>query len=417
MLYEITRPNIWFFKTVPETSENGVARLRLLPGQWVPDPNSPGNFVIGNIEYNTKSDLKPRQVHPIGTIFASKFIEVQKNATGAEFYSAKKGTTQELICLTGGVTVDIKNAYEEYLKQAEAAEALAKLDRAAEKKKDKAAAGIPLIEKLLKANPLPTVAADNFYVDKDVWICLLFNLHQGYNTMLVGDSGTGKTELSILVANRLKKAVKVFDMAAKQDPIASLIGVHRFEDGKSIFDRADFTYAIEEEGIIVLDELPRAPMNTNNILFPLLDSRKELNMDVAAHGLRVIPVNPGCRFIATANEGYEYTGNNVLDRALKERFQILMVGYMPEGQEVNLLVNRTGVDKTLAEVIVKIGRQIRDMNKLEEVSSSVSIRHTLYASDLASGGMPVAKAMESAFLPMFHMEDDRKRIKDLLASR
>lgn len=415
-MYEITKPTIWFLKTVPEKSENGVARLRLLPGQWVPDPDSPGNFIPGNTELNTQSDLAPRQTNPIGTIFATRFLEILKNSEGRQYYNAKKSkNSQDLICITGGITTEIREAYDEYIKQAEAAEALAKLDRAAEKKIVEK--GVPLIERLLKEFPLPTIAKDNFYVDKEVWTCMLFNLYQGYNTMLQGDSGTGKTELAMLMGNRLRKAVKVFDMAAKQDPIASLIGVHRFEDGKSIFDRADFTYAIQDEGIVILDELPRAPMNTNNILFPLLDSRRELNMDIAAHGLRTIPVNPGCHFIATANEGYEYTGNNVLDRALKERFKIIMVEYMPEGQEVKLLVNRTGVIKEIAEVIVNVGRNIRDLNKSEDISASVSIRHTLYAADLASGGMPVARAMEASFLPMFNLEDDRKKVKDLLASK
>jgi nitric oxide reductase NorQ protein len=414
-MYEITKPEIWFFKTVNEKSENGVARLKLLPGQWVPDPASPGNFIPGNTELNTKSDLKPREVHPIGTIFASKFIEIQNSPSGNKFYNAKKDTSQQLICIASGVTVDIKNAYEEYLKQAEAAEVLAKLDKDA--KKANPTPGLSFLDKLLKENPIPTVENDNFYVEADVWASLLFNLHRGYNTMLVGDSGTGKTELSILMGMRLKKPTKVFDMAAKQDPIASLIGVHRFEDGKSVFDRADFTYALEGPNIIVLDELPRAPMNTNNILFPILDSRRELNMDVASHGLRTIKLHPECAFIATANEGYEYTGNNVLDRALKERFRPIMVSYMPEAQEVNLLVNRTTIDKNLAKVIVKVGRSIRDLNKGEDISSSVSIRHTLYAADLAAGGMAVAKAMEIAFLPMFIIEDDRKKVKDLLASR
>lgn len=400
-MYNIEKPTIWFFKTVSETSENGVPRLRMLPGQFVPVDG--GGYVKCLPELNTESEMGPRKAHPIGTVFASKAVAIKESIKGTPFYSTKG---QSLISLAGGVTADIQDAYEHYC--------LAVTEGIKVEKEE--ARPVSLIDKLLKQNPLPTVEKDSFYVDKEVWTCLLFNMHQGYNTMLVGDSGTGKTELSMIVGKCLGKPVKVFDMAAKQDPIASLVGVHRF-DGKSIFDRADFTYALEEDGIIVLDELPRAPMNTNNILFPVLDSRRELNMDVASHGLRSIKVNPNCRFIATANEGYEYTGNNVLDRALKERFQIIMVQYMPQAQEIKLLESRTCVDKSQAEVIVKIGNNIRDMHKKEDISNSISIRHTLYAADLAAAGMPIAKAMEASFLPMFVVADERKKIKDLLASR
>ncbi len=408
-MYDIEKPNIWFFNTVSEVSENGVPRLRMMPGQFVPSEDENGNvsYVPCDTSYNTESEMGPRKAHPIGTMFASKSVSIKSSARGTKFYSTKGAS---LISLAGGVSGDIVEAYESYKLAVEAGIKVVKEEPETKEK------GKSLIDRLLKENPVPTVDKNNFYVDKEVWACLLFNVHQGYNTMLVGDSGTGKTELSMMVGKCLKKNVKVFDMAAKQDPIASLVGVHRF-DGKSIFDRADFTYAIEEDGIVVLDELPRAPMNTNNILFPVLDSRRELNMDIASHGLRSIKVNSNCRFIATANEGYEYTGNNVLDRALKERFQIIMVNYMPQAQEIKLLQARTGVSAAFAEVIAKVSNSIRDMHKKEDISNGVSIRHSLYAADLAAAGMAIAKAMEASFLPLYTIDDERKKIKDLLASR
>jgi MoxR-like ATPase len=413
MSYEIRKPEIWFFHTVSEVSESGVPRLRLLPGQYIPDPSLPGAFIPGDENLNTQSNLKPRQVNPIGTIFATKFVELKTSSRGNHFLNVRQGSlAEDIISLSGGVTGDIKAAYAEYLKQVKGE----KEEPVPTPVATATPGAISAIDKLMVENPVPTVAKDGFYVDKDVWRQLLFNIHMGYNTMLVGDSGTGKTELALLMGKRLGKKVSVFDMAAKQDPIASLIGVHRF-DGKSVFDRADFTYALEEEGIVVLDELPRAPLNTNNILFPVLDSRRELNMDIASHGLRTIKVHEKCSFIATANEGFEYTGNTVLDRALKERFFPILINYMPESQEIALLTARTGVDKLYSAIIVKIARRIRDMRKAEEISSSVSIRHTLYAGALAQAGVHVNQAMEMAFLPMFTIDDEIKKIKDLLTSR
>jgi MoxR-like ATPases len=405
MSYDIKNPKIWFFKTVAERNEAGVPRLRILPHQYCPVD---GDFDKVDDSFNVQSQSKPREENPIGTIFAAKTLVKKVSKGGTEFYSTDG---QSLIVVDKAGTAEVKGAYRDYMAQSGGGSLEEEEELPAT-----AVAGKSLIDDLIKKFPKPTIHKNNFYVDADVWATLLINVERGYNTMLVGDSGCGKTELVLLLGEIQKRKVHKFDMAAKQDPIASLVGVHRF-DGKSIFDRADFTYAIEEENIVLLDELPRAPVNTNNILFPVLDSRRELTMDIAHTGARAVKVSEKCTFIATANEGFEYTGNNVLDRALKERFQIIPVEYMPNTQEVELLVGRTKVDKRMADVCVKTAQTIRTMARKDELSSSVSIRHTLYAADLASCGIPIAKAMEISFLPMFLGSEEKTKVKGILAAR
>jgi nitric oxide reductase NorQ protein len=408
MAYDIKNPEIWFFKTVTERNEAGVPRLRLLPGQYCPVD---GDFERVDDSLNVQAQSKPREMNPIGTIFATKALKKTKHSKGTEYYSAEGSG---LIVVDKAGTADIQGAYKEYLAQSGG---VAEEEETTPGAAKTTSPGRSLLDDLNRKYPKPTIAKDNFYVDPDVWGTLLLNDAKGYNTMLVGDSGCGKTELVLLLGRRQGRAVNKFDMAAKQDPIASLVGVHRFEDGKSVFDRADFTYAIEKEEICLLDELPRAPVNTNNILFPVLDSRRELSMDIAHHGARHIKVNDKCSFIATANEGFEYTGNNVLDRALKERFQVIPIEYMPNPQEMELLQGRHKVDKRMAEVIVKTAKTIRDMAKKDELSSSISIRHTLYAADLTASGVAVAKAMEISFLPMFVSPEEKTKVKGILAAR
>lgn len=404
--YNIKSPGVWFFKTTSEKNEAGIPRLRMLPHQYVPVD---GDYERISEELNVQAQSKPREENPIGTIFAAKTLVKKASSKGTEYYSTDGGA---LIVVDKAGTTEIKGAYKDYLAQSGGAA----LEEEEEEIGKVSTGGKSLIDELIKKFPKPTISKNNFFVDADVWATLLINVERGYNTMLVGDSGCGKTELVLLLGDIQKRKVHKFDMAAKQDPIASLVGVHRF-DGKSVFDRADFTYAIEEENIVLLDELPRAPVNTNNILFPVLDSRRELTLDIAHTGARAVKVNEKCSFIATANEGFEYTGNNVLDRALKERFQIIPIEYMPNAQEIELLVGRTKVDKRLADVCVKTAQTIRTMYRKEELSSSVSIRHTLYAADLTSCGVPVAKAMEISFLPMFLGSEEKTKVKGILAAR
>jgi nitric oxide reductase NorQ protein len=407
MSYEIKNPTMWFFTTIEETNEGGIPRMRALPGQYISDGK--GGFEQMDDKLNVQSDSRPRSENPIGTIFVSKVVTKTNSTGGTPYYSTGE---KNISAMARGVTSDVKDAYNKYLAEVGGTPLEEEPGTPATPKP----VGTALIDKLLDECPCPTVLADNFYVSRDVWAALLFNVHKGYNTMLVGESGTGKTELTQLLGRAMKKDVKIFDMGAKQDPIASLVGVHRF-DGKSVFDRADFTFAIESPGIVVLDELPRAPMNTNNILFPVLDSRRTLAMDIAAHELREIKVHSDCRFVATANEGFRYTGNNVLDQALKERFQIIIVEFMPAEEEVKLLYGRTGLDKSQGRIIVKIAKAIRDAAAKDDLTMGVSIRHTLYAADLASAGLSLPKALEQAFLPMFIREEERKIVKDILASR
>lgn len=408
MAYNINEPDMWFAKTVDERGADGVPRLKMLPGQKISVIETGKEVKWEDIDpsINVAVPHEPRRNNPIGTIFVVRTLTKTLTSKGVVFYAVPD---MKVYVLEKAGTADIQNAwkaYNEAMKSGEKAEVPTTPKVLKES----------LVDKIRKDHPVPTIDKDGFYVDPDIWMSLMINIFKGYNTMLTGSSGTGKTELTQFVGDTLKKKVNIFDMAAKQDPIASLIGVHRFDE-KSIFDRADFTFAIEEEGIVVLDELPRAPANTNNILFPLLDRRRELRMDIAAHGQRNIKVNDKCIFIATANEGFEYTGNNVLDRALKERFQIINIPFLTKENEAKLLMKRIGIGKTEAGVICKIAEMIRQAAAKDEVSVAVSTRHTLYAADLVEAGMTLPKAMELAFLPVFREEGEIKRVKDILISR
>ena len=88
-----------------------------------------------------------------------------------------------------------------------------------------------------------------------------------------------------------------------------------------MFEYAKFTQDIQKLGVILLDELSRAPVTTNNVLFPCLDSLRMLPVEMAGgEDLRSIQVHPDCVFVATANVGAEYTGSMSLDRTLVGRF-------------------------------------------------------------------------------------------------
>lgn len=251
--------------------------------------------------------------------------------------------------------------------------------------------------------PAPSLDECGFHVDPDVWFLLVRNVLRGENTLLTGPSGTGKTELIQHVAKVMDKNLSTQDMGTIFDAQSSLLGVHRIgKDGHSDFEFAPFVDHIQTGGIVLLDELNRSTLAANNILFPCLDRRRYLPIDVACGECgRTIPVHENTAFIATANIGAEYAGTQSIDRALLDRFFPIELDYLREEEEVNVLINRTGVEEKVASSIVKVANEVRKQAKEQELSNAISIRHNLQVASLVSDGFDVDKALMSTIMPLF----------------
>ena len=279
-----------------------------------------------------------------------------------------------------------------------------------------------LYEKLVtdKAMCAPTSDVDGFFIKQEDWSLLARNVQKHINTMILGPAGTGKTSVIKVLCDKLGLKLHIFDMGSMMDPISSLLGVHRLEAGGSIFDYAKFTQVIQEPCVILLDELSRAPQSAMNILFPCLDDRRSLSIEIACgKGIREIKIHPEVTFIATANVGAEYSGTNSMDRALVNRFFTLELGYIPAKEESAVLSKRTGITKEASDMIVKVAGNIRNLASKQEVSSSPSIRETLMVAELVADGWTLGQAMQMVYLPLYEgtkSEGERGTIYKTLSS-
>ena len=267
----------------------------------------------------------------------------------------------------------------------------------------KIASGTNIKRTIATHYPVPKREDCGFHIDADIWFLMVRNVLRGENTLLVGPTGSGKTEILTHLAKAMNKELFIQDMGTVQDAQSALLGVHRInKEGHSAFDYAPFVGHIKSGGIVLLDELNRSPLAANNILFPCLDKRRYLPIDIACdEGERTVPVADGTVFFATANLGSEYSGTQAIDRALLDRFFPIELDYPKIEDEIKVLMLRTGVDEKVATAIVKVSNEIRKQYKEQELSSAISVRHTLQAAGLVSDGFEVDKALLSTIMPLF----------------
>lgn len=267
-------------------------------------------------------------------------------------------------------------------------------------------AGTNFILNITNKYPCPDINT-GFYIEDRKWKILVRNILRHQNTMLTGPTGTGKTDIIIRICKTLGIPCHIYDMGAMIDPLTDLLGSHRLENGSSKFDYSKFVKDIQEPGVILLDEISRAPAMTNNILFPCLDMRRVLPVEIAdSNGPREIPVHPECTFIATANIGSEYAGTNDLDCALENRFMTIQVDYLPKSIETQIINIRTKCSESYAEKIVNVANTLRERYLAGIISKTISTRETLLCGELIVDGFSLIEAINFAFTEKFSKNGD-----------
>ena len=274
-----------------------------------------------------------------------------------------------------------------------------------------------ILDTIKEKYPYPDIST-GFYVEEKNWNYLVRNIMQHKNTMLIGPTGTGKTELIIKICNILGIDCRIYDMGSMQDPLTDLLGSHRLENGSSVFDYAKFVEDVQKPGVILLDELSRAPLMTNNILFPCLDSRRQLPIEIAdSHHDRIVKVHPECTFIATANIGSEYSGTNEIDAALLNRFLPLQLDYLPANIEVEILKIRTNIDDNSAIEVVSKFNRIRSAYKDSQISKSVSTRELIACGELIHDGFSISESIDFVVCQKYinnNYDDELKTVKKII---
>ena len=247
---------------------------------------------------------------------------------------------------------------------------------------------------LLTGIKVTKLEVDDYYgftIDRDHLFCL------------ADFTVTHNTEWLNFLASELGEPLHTVDVGTIQDAQSAMVGVHRLDhEQKSVFDPAPFVHYIQSGNPILLDEVNRGPLATQNMLFPCLDKRRYLPVDIAGEGEeRHIKVHEKTWFAGTANLGAEYGGTQTLDWAFKQRFHVVELTYMEECHEIAMLVLRTGIDRPQARTIVQLAGWTRAEVQDNGLGVAMSTRHTMETAEMVVDGFTLHEAIESVVYPLY----------------
>jgi nitric oxide reductase NorQ protein len=207
------------------------------------------------------------------------------------------------------------------------------------------------------------------------------------NILVTGRQGCGKSSLVKQYASIFQCPLATFQVGILSEP-GQLFGEYALENGETRYKQFLFPQAIQTPNCVIhLEEINR-PENPKalNMLFSILSDDREVWLDE----LGTLKVADGVVFFATLNEGDDYTGTEMLDPALRDRFYTLLMDYLPPDVEKEILIKKSKVTEKQADDIIGAVNQLRTMS---EYNIEVSTRTTLMIGEMVAVGTSLRDAI------------------------
>jgi len=218
--------------------------------------------------------------------------------------------------------------------------------------------------------------------------------------LIKGPTGCGKTRFIEFMGEKLNR--KVYTVVCHDDlSAADLVGRHLINENGTYWQDGPLTKAVREGGICYLDEIIEARKDTTVVLHSLADYRRVLPIDRTGE---VIEAHPDFMLVVSYNPGYQ----NVLKGmkpSTKQRFISLEFNYPKPEIEKEVIVKESGVDKEIAQKLVDIATEIRNLSDTD-IQEAVSTRLLIYAAKLIVKGFDSYDACIHTIVQSLSDEDE-----------
>lgn len=233
-------------------------------------------------------------------------------------------------------------------------------------------------------------------------------------TLLVGETGTGKTTLLRELAKQEGKTlirVSVNGSTSTEE----VVGKWLLKDGETVWIDGVLTTAMRKGQWIVFDEINAALPEVLFSLHSVLDDERKL-LIAERDGEIVLPHND-FRFFATMNPCSHYAGTKEMNSALMSRFGVVLhIPTLKEHEEKELLIQRIPtLPHAYAETLVQTAHKLRVAWKDEDIRYYCSTRDLLSTASMVEHfGGDLPRAFVVASLNKAETEEEREHIQEII---
>jgi MoxR-like ATPase len=229
-------------------------------------------------------------------------------------------------------------------------------------------------------------------------------------TLLIGETGVGKTSLIRHLAFTRKKGLRRLNLNG-QTTIDEFVGKILLNKEGTFWQDGILTDAMRKGYWLVLDEINAALPEILFVLHSLLDDDRYIVL--SENNGEIVKPHQGFRIFATMNPSGRYAGTKELNKALLSRFPIIMeIDFPGSEEELNIIEHYAPIKKTDIEYLVKMANQLRTAYKKEEIEFILSTRDLINCAIIAQD----LGIQEAVRLTVYNrcQSEDRKSVETII---
>ena len=239
-----------------------------------------------------------------------------------------------------------------------------------------------------------------YFLDTGYLKAIVYGVKYNKPTLLIGDTGCGKTAAVRFLGNITNNAVRRVNLNGATT-VDEFVGKWRLDSGNMIWIDGVLTECMRKGYWLVCDEINAVLPEISFVLHSVLDDDQMLVL--TQKDGEIIKAHPNFRFFATMNP--DYSGTHRLNDAFMDRFIVVEMDYPKDKEEVDILEKRTTLkDRKLLSDMVKVAKNVRAEFRKDKITTSFSTRKLIFWADLCEVFTP-AKAFKYAVLNKLPKED------------